>query len=236
MRITSLKNAKVKYWVDLQNKRFRDQERVFLIEGDHLINEAKKYGYITETISISDEDADFVVTKEIMQKISSQKSISENAGVVKFLPEKDIKGNIIILDGIQDPGNLGTIIRSAVAFNFETIVLGSNCVDLYNPKVVRSTEGMLFKVNVLRRNLISFIPKLKSMDYKIVGTDVIAGASINELKAGKLAIVIGSEGQGMSASIKALCDTFINIKMNKACESLNAGVCASIIMYEVNNG
>lgn len=82
------------------------------------------------------------------------------------------------MDGIQDPGNLGTIIRSCIAFNFTTIILGDNSVDLYNPKVVRATEGMIFHINVLRRNLVEFIPTLKNLGYKIVGTDVLNGVDI----------------------------------------------------------
>ena len=103
MNITSLQNEKVKYWVNLKNKKFRDQERCFLIEGDHLINEAQKLGLVKYTISIVNQAADFFVTKEIMAKISDQKSISYNAAVVNFIPEDSINGNIFILDGLQDP-------------------------------------------------------------------------------------------------------------------------------------
>ena len=149
MKITSLKNDKVKYWVNLKNKKFRDQEKVFLVEGDHLISEAKKYGEILEYISITDEQADYFVTKEIMQKISAQKSISNSVAVVKFLKQKEISSRILILDNLQDPGNLGTIIRSAVAFNFTDIILSNESVDIYNPKVIRATEGMLDRKSVV---------------------------------------------------------------------------------------
>ncbi len=233
MNITSLQNEKVKYWVNLKNKKFRDQEKRFLIEGDHLISEAKKAGLIEYTISVVDKDADYFVTEEIMQKISDQKSISYNAAVAKFISEDSINGNALILDGIQDPGNLGTIIRSAVAFNINTIILSDTSVDLYNSKVVRSTEGMLFNVNILRRNLTEFIPLLKNMGYKIIGTDVNSGVDVREIPNHDVAIVIGNEGNGMSEEVRSLCDSYINIPMNKSCESLNAGVAASIIMYEV---
>ena len=234
MNITSTQNDKVKYWNNLKNKKFRDQEKKFLIEGDHLILEAQKLGLILETISIVNPDADYFVTKEIMQKISDQSSICYNAAVCKFIPEDTINGNIIILDGIQDPGNLGTIIRSGVAFNMKNIILSNTSVDFYNPKVVRATEGMIFHTNVLRRDLLEFIPQLKLLGYKIIGTDVIKGNTIPKLN-NNLAIIIGSEGQGMSNEIRNLCDDFINIPISSECESLNAGVAASIIMYEVNH-
>ena len=236
MKITSLKNDKVKYWVNLKNKKFRDQEKVFLVEGDHLISEAKKYGEILEYISITDEQADYFVTKEIMQKISAQKSISNSVAVVKFLKQKEISSRILILDNLQDPGNLGTIIRSAVAFNFTDIILSNESVDIYNPKVIRATEGMLFKVNVLRKDIKLFISELKEKNYQIVGTDVENGKTIKDVLKENVAIIIGNEGSGVRKEILDLCDFSVNLKMNECCESLNAGVCASIIMYEVNNG
>ena len=232
--ITSLQNEHVKYWCNLKNKKFRDQEKVFLIEGDHLINEAKKYNLIVETISTNNEDADYLVTEDVMKKISNQVSYSKDAAVVKFMDEKEIKGNVLILDNLQDPGNLGTIIRSSVAFNMPNIILSDDSVDLYNDKVIRSTEGMIFKTNVIRKNLIDFINELKKQGYQIIGTDVKSGISIDEVKNKNIAIVIGNEGNGISDTIRSLCDNFVNIKMNSECESLNAGVCASIIMYEVS--
>lgn len=235
MEITSLQNDKVKYWNNLKDKKFRDQERKFIIEGDHLINEAKKVGLKFETISTINKDADYYVTLNIMKKISDQKSISDIVAIVDFLEEKPITGNILILDGLQDPGNLGTIIRSSIAFNMPNIILSDTSVDLYNPKVIRATEGMIFHTNVIRKNLISFIPKLKDMGYKVYGTDVMNGINIKEIPKNNIAIIIGSEGSGISKDIKNLCDEFININMSDKCESLNAGVAASIIMYEINN-
>ena len=236
MKITSLQNDRVKYWVSLGEKKTRDKERRFLIEGDHLINEAKKLGLIIETISVVDINADYFVTENIMKKISKQQSISYNAAVARFIPEDSITGNVLVLDGIQDPGNLGTIIRSAVAFNISTIVISDNSVDVYNPKVIRATEGMIFNINILRRNLKEFIPTLKNLGYRIVGTDVINGEDIKKFKDKEsLALVIGNEGQGIREEIKTMCDDFVYIKMNNLCESLNVGVAASILMYEVYN-
>lgn len=236
MIITSLKNEKVKYWYNLRNKKFRDQERRFLIEGDHLINEARKQNLVIETISIVDKNADYFVTKEIMEKISEQKSISYNAAVVRFIKEDSITGNVLILDGVQDPGNLGTIIRSCIAFGVSNIILSDNSVDLYNSKVIRATEGMIFNINVLRRNLIEFIPIVKNLGYKIVGTDVKNGINIKNINKENIAIAMGSEGKGLSDDVKNMCDNFVYIKMDNACESLNVGVATSILLYEVYNG
>lgn len=234
MVITSVNNEKVKYWNSLKLKKNRDRDKCFLIEGDHLIKEAKEKGLVINTISINDNNADFLVTKEIMKKISDQKSISDNAAIVKYIPEQKISGNVLILDDIQDPGNLGTLIRSSIAFGFNNIILSDESVDLYNPKVIRATEGMIFHINVLRRNLLDFLPTLKGMNYKMVGTDVASGKDIRKLKKENIALVLGNEGNGISEDVKNLCDEFVNIKMSSNCESLNVGVAASILMYEVS--
>ena len=236
MNITSLQNEHVKYWNSLKEKKVRDKERRFFIEGDHLISEARKQNLVIETISIVDKNADYFVTKEIMEKISEQKSISYNAAVVRFISEDSITGNVLILDGVQDPGNLGTIIRSCIAFGVSNIILSDNSVDLYNSKVIRATEGMIFNINVLRRNLIEFIPIVKNLGYKIIGTDVKNGINIKDINKENIAIVMGSEGQGLSDEVKNMCDNFVYIKMDNACESLNVGVATSILLYEVYNG
>ena len=236
MTISSVNNEKVKYWASLKLKKNRDKDKCFLVEGNHLIKEAKEKGLVISTISISDNNADFLVTKEIMKKISDQKSISDNAAIVRYIPEQEIKGNVLILDDIQDPGNLGTLIRSSIAFGFNNIILSDESVDLYNPKVIRATEGMIFNINAIRTNIIEYIPKLKEMGYKILVSDVVDGNDIKNESCNNIALVLGNEGKGVHSDIKNLCDEVINIKMDNACESLNVGVAGSILMYEVYNG
>ena len=236
MVITSVNNEKVKYWNSLKLKKNRDRDKCFLIEGDHLIKEAKEKGLVINTISINDNNADFLVTKEIMKKISDQKSISDNAAIVKYIPEQKISGNVLILDDIQDPGNLGTLIRSSIDFGFDNIILSDESVDLYNPKVIRATEGMIFNINVIRTNIIEYIPKLKEMGYKILVSDVVSGKDIKDEICNNIALVLGNEGKGVHKNIKELCDELVNIKMDKDCESLNVGVAGSILMHEVYNG
>ncbi len=237
MEITSLQNAKVKYWVSLHEKKVRDKEKVFLIEGDHLIKEAKKHNIVLETISINDSNADYKVTKDIMRKISSQESISSDAAVCKFLNEEGITGNILILDRIQDPGNLGTIIRSAVAFSFNSVVISNDGVDLYNPKVIRATQGMMFHINIIIRDLKEVITSLKEKEIPIYGTRVDYGSDVRTLKdkdRSKYCLIMGNEGNGVSEEILDMCDAYFYIEMNEVVESLNVGVATSIILYELN--
>ena len=231
MKIESLSNAKVKNWNKLKEKKYRDEAGLFLIEGDHLIKEALKKQMVVSTIGLN-ETYDYTVNPEILKKISSQKSGTKEIAVVKKIEEKKVEGDkILILDNIQDPGNLGTIIRSAVAFNISTIILSDDCVDLYNDKVIRSSEGMIFNINIVRKKLIEIIPKLKENGYTIYATTV-NGKGYFENDS-KIALVIGNEGNGIKEDILNLCDKNITIKMNKECESLNAGVAASILMYEL---
>lgn len=238
MEITSLSNQKVKSWEKLKVKKYRDQEKLFLIEGDHLVKEALKRNVIKEIIT-DDKDLKFdvptyYVTKEIMKLLSLQVTSSNLIAVCNILEEKECNGNILVLDNLQDPGNLGTIIRSAVAFNFDSIILSDDSVDLYNPKVIRSSEGMIFNINIIRTNLISFLNNLDK-SYVKIATNVLNGKNIRNIKFEKCAIIIGNEGNGIKKEISELCDETVFIKMNSNCESLNAGVSASILMYEVSN-
>ena len=237
MRIESLNNSKVKEWSKLKEKKYRDQLGLFLVEGDHLLNRAILKDQVVEIISI-DETLEipgipfYLVTKEIMKKLSCQVTSTKIIGVCQKNQEKEIMGLVCLLDNIQDPGNLGTIIRSAVAFNFNTIILSNDSVDLYNDKVIRASEGMIFDLNIVRRDIHKIVGELKTKGYKIYGTDVLKGIELKNMVFGdKTAIIIGNEGRGMSEELKLLCDEMIHISIN--CESLNASVAASIIFYEV---
>ena len=173
------------------------------------------------------------VTKEVLKYITDLETPTI-IGVAKKMEEKDIGDKLVILDDIQDPGNLGTIIRSSVAFNIDTIVLSNNSVDLYNDKVIRASQGMIFKINIIRKDIITFISKVKN-EYHIYGTKVNGGNSLKKIeKQKKFAIIMGNEGKGMSSELDNLCDEFIYIDMNKECESLNVGVATSIILYELD--
>lgn len=241
MLITSLNNEHIKELLKLKEKKYRDLSNTFLIEGRHLVLEAYREKKIVELILEQDElfplDTNTLyVSSSVMKKLSDLSTPSNVMAVVEKLDEKPIGEKILILDNIQDPGNLGTIIRSAVAFNFDTIVLSPKTVDLYNPKVVRSTQGMMFHTNIIIREPVKFINELKKEGYKIVGTKVTNGVDVRESKTySHFALIIGNEGKGMSEELSELCDEYLYIKMNDQCESLNAAVAASILMYEISN-
>ena len=238
MLITSVNNERVKELVRLKEKKYRDKCGLFFIEGYDIVSEAYKNGvikelYVLDGVECSMDVPVTYVSMDVMKKISDMESVSEYYAVCYKKEESDIGNRMIMLDGIQDPGNLGTIIRSAVAFNFDTVVLSKSTVDLYNPKVIRSTKGMLFNINIIVRDLESFISELD--DYVVYGTDVVNGNDVRNIDVSeKIGIVFGNEGRGISSGVRELCDKFMYIDMNNDCESLNASVAASILMYEVN--
>ncbi len=238
IEITSLTNDKVKYWSKLNKRKYREEEGLYLVEGEHLVKEALNFGIVECVMTVSEDEYDvptYHVTTEIMNKISELESAPRIMAVVKKNKIKDIEGNVLILDRIQDPGNLGTIIRSAVAFGVKNIFLGEGCVDAYNSKVVRSSEGMLFKINLLSGDVLDLIEKLKNDNYRILGTRVTGGLEVKKINLlDKWALIIGNEGQGVSEEVLNSCDDYLYIKMSANCESLNAAIAASIIMYELN--
>ena len=238
MEITSLNNEKVKAWNKLKNKKYQNEYGLFLIEGDHLLKEALKVGVVKEIISSRDYETElpfYKVTKDIMKKLSSQVSGTNVIGVCIKREETKVGKRVLILDDINDPGNMGTIIRSAVAFNIDTIIASNNSVDFYNDKVIRSSEGMFFNINLIKCDIVELINELKNKGYLIMGTNVLGGTNIENIKVeDKFALIMGNEARGVSDNIKDMCDTLVYIDMNKSCESLNVGVATSILLYELN--
>lgn len=241
MVITSLDNKKIKEVVKLQNKKYRDLTNSFIVETSHLVEEAEKAGVIKDLFLVEDEFVDskdvYFITPEIMKKISTMESPSNVLAVCEKNDSKEIIGTkILLLDGIQDPGNLGTIIRSSVAFGVDTIILSPDTVDLYNPKVVRSSEGMLFHTNIISMDLTSAIEKLKTMNIPVYGTNVVDGVNVKSIERNNnYALIVGNEGNGVKEDIQALCDKNLYIPMSTKTESLNVGVACGILLYELGN-
>ena len=236
--IDSLDNKKIKELTSLKIKKYRDQYGLFLIEGKHLVDEAKKSGLLEEVILFDDNydfDKKLIVSEKVMKKLSFQDSLPSIMGVCKIKDSKLIGSKYLLLDGIQDPGNLGTIIRSSLAFGVDTIVLSKDSVDLYNDKVIRSTQGMIFHINIIRCDLEEVINKIKG-GIKIIGTSLGDSTPLRSIdKLERYALIVGNEGNGVKKEILDLCDDIVRIEMNKDVESLNVGVATSIILYEMSD-
>ena len=242
MVISSMDNDRVKKYKKLKKRKYRDEYNLFIVEGLHSVREAFKSGIIVELILEEGTDIPFespyvYVTRDIINKISSTDTPSSIMALCKKIEKKEDIGNkVLVLDNIQDPGNLGTIIRSAKAFNIDTIILSEDTVDLYNPKVVRATQGIMFHMNIIRKDIFKEIKSLKKYGYVIYGTNVKRGTNVRKLsKVEKYVLVVGNEGNGVKEKVSKLCNKNLYIKMNDKVESLNVGVATSILLYELES-
>ena len=242
MLITSLDNDRIKGYIKLKDRKYRKKTKTFIVEGMHLVLEACKKGIVEELILEKDvvlpiDLPTVYVTNEIINKISEMECPSNVMALCRMFDNNIVGEKILMLDDIQDPGNLGTIIRSAAAFNVDTIVLSPNTVDLYNPKVIRSTQGMMFHINIVIKDLKEVIADLKQKEIPIYGTRVDYGSDVRTLKdkdRSRYCLIMGNEGNGVSEEILDMCDSYFYIEMNEVVESLNVGVATSIILYELN--
>lgn len=232
--IESRQNEKIKKLFKLKQKKHRDNSNSFLVFGDHAVNEALKTGNIIEVYTSNEFKEGILICKKLMKSLSPQKSPSDIVAVVNKEKEQVYSKKILILDGVQDPGNVGTLIRSAVGFGFTTIISSNDTADYYNEKTVSATQGNLFYANLIKRDLKEELTKLKKDGYTLIVTDVNKGKVPRKLnKKQKVALILGSEGRGVSDEIIALADQFVKIKTNNI-ESLNVSMAGSIIMYEVS--
>ena len=243
MLITSLDNDRIKNYIKLKERKHRKESKTFIIEGMHLVMEAIKKGIVIELILEKDTALPLrlpttYVTKEIIEKISSLETPSNIMALCNMLSEEeDLGSKILLLDEIQDPGNLGTIIRSSVAFNIDTLIISPDTVDIYNPKVLRATQGMLFHLNIVVRDLHDAIMEIKKREIPVYGTRLEIGEDVRkfpEKDKARYALVLGNEGSGVDENILNMCDKYLYIAMNENAESLNVAVASSIILYELN--
>ena len=204
-----------------------------MVEGKHLVEEAKKYGLLEEAFSISNLENYTQVSEAIMKKICNTNTVVSEIGLCKMIKKKELSNLVLALDKVQDPGNMGALMRSACAFGFKTIVLGEGCVDIYNDKVIRSSQGAIFKLNFINTNLVNFL-KDKENEYVIYGTNVINGIPLSSIKKEeKMIFVLGNEGNGISKEVAQIIKNNIYIPMQDT-ESLNVSVAGGIIMYHLS--
>lgn len=254
--ITSSQNPLIKDIKSLNRKRNRWKNRLFIVEGSKIIEEAIINGVriknilLSETFFESEEGRAFynnIKNRDNMVKIKDSlfNSISdtENPQGIMAICEFNIRelaetydldnSVILFLDGLQDPGNMGTIIRTADAFNIDGVILGQGSVDPYNLKVVRATMGSIFRVPLyICDNSLESLRDLKTRGFNVLATSLDGSLIYESDFRGKIITIIGNEANGVSPEILEVADKCIKIPMPGNAESLNAGVAASIIMYE----
>ncbi len=230
--ISSLTNERVKKIIKLYTPKGRKEAGLFVVEGPHLVKEAKEAGLLVEAYTTSDKYEGELVSVEVMKKICKTDTPTAQIGVCKLTDKHEISDLILVLDGIQDPGNLGTLMRSAKAFGFETIFLADKTVDIYNDKAIRSSQGAIFKLNFIYGNKIDFINQINKTHH-IFSTNVSKGYSVEAVQPfKKFVLILGNEGNGVSQEINDLELENLYIPIINT-ESLNVSVAGAILMYEL---
>lgn len=247
MVITSESNKTVKWLESLQTKKYRQEHSAFLAEGERLVKDG--LNYLAPKLIIFSESyyqnhdctfckEPFVVSDQIFRKMAETVNPQGIMAVFPIRWEKfsipDKQEGILLLNKIMDPGNMGTMIRTAEAAGFSHIVLDKGCVDIYNPKVVRSTMSSLFRVHIYQQeNLCGVIDALRPK-YQIYAAAYDESAvSVFQMQFDKKsAIIIGNEANGIEQAVLEKADQVVYIPMRGSIESLNASVSAAVLMYE----
>ncbi len=241
-------NNELKIFASLKHKKFRQEHGLFLVEGYKTIDELLKSGLELFRILGSEkalkklDNNVLKITEQVnsktLQRISNMKSASDLIAVVKLpkLEDYDCVGKTILIDDIQDPGNLGTIIRTAHWFGFNQIICSHNSVDLFNYKVIQASMGAAFKLKVSYANLEEVIPEFQKNHLRILGT-FMKGESIYNFKfTEKDAFILGNEGKGISETVEELIDqkiTIPNFSKGDLTESLNISIAGAVICSQM---
>ncbi len=252
--ITSKDNEVVKNIKKLKEKKYRDEKKEYIIEGIKLIEEAITENAKIKMIIVCEECLkNEAIEQKLLYQIAKYNCIYVNEKV--FTSITDVKNPqgmlaviemengeevinynddvIFVLDGIQDPGNLGTILRTIDSAGLSQVIVSKDTVDAYNPKVVRSTMGAIFRVKVIEsQDIIRTMKNIKKHKYEILVTSLEATDNIYDIDYTKKMIVIGNEANGVSQAVLDIADEKIKIPMLGKTESLNAAVATSIIAYE----
>lgn len=250
INITSTSNETIKYFISLNDKKTRMNAKRFIVEGYHLVNEVSKTNLLEAIISTDEKELKkinnvkrYLVNDAIINKIATTKNPQNILGIVKMLDHnitnllpiiKENKTKLVMLDDVNDPGNLGTIIRTAAGLGYDGIIMSPNTVDLYNEKVIRSTQGVMFKIPIIKANLQEVIKMLKKEKVFCIGTALTNAKDVKHItKKDKFAICLGNEAKGISKEVLDSMDENVRIAMNNDVESLNVSIAAGIIMYEM---
>jgi len=250
---------KLKELLKLKTKKGREAQRRFLIEGVRLCEEIANSNWETESVLFTSSFQNSSTGKKLLQKFERRntKIVSVKSEVIKKLSDtvtpqgiicvvkirefsldqlwSEDSNIILALDAIRDPGNVGTLIRTADAFGIGGVILSADTVELYNPKVVRSTMGSIFHLPIFDEiDLEKTIPQLKKRNFKIYGTDVKEGKDLDKLDySTRICLLIGNEAEGLNKNLFELSDEIIRIPIFGRAESLNASVAGGILLYEI---
>ncbi|MFC3211891.1 TrmH family RNA methyltransferase [Planomicrobium okeanokoites] len=249
-RIESLQNSLVKHWKKLTTTRKeRDKFSEFLVEGFHLTEESLKKKdlvkglIVREGVDIPDAwDIENVplysvtaaVAKEISETEHSQ-GIFAHCAQPEFTEEDQQSWTrLLLIDAVQDPGNIGTMIRTASAAGIDAVILGKGCADPFNPKTVRSAQGSHFQIPVVRGELEEWIPQLKNAGISVFGTALQRAIPVHEVQTKEqFALIVGNEGSGVAPELLQMTEQNLMVPLYGSAESLNVAVATGILLYSL---
>ncbi|WP_066063623.1 TrmH family RNA methyltransferase [Neobacillus soli] len=241
--IESLSNPKVKQWKKLLTKKERDKSGTFLVEGFHLVEEALKQGeqmmeiIISEKVDLPRWDTAstpvIIVTEEISNSLSDTEAPQ---GIYAVCRQANMEAQqaktFLFVDAVQDPGNLGTMIRTADAAGIDAVVVGHGSVDIFNSKVLRSAQGSHFHLPIIRGDLHQWVDKLQGENIPVYGTALEGASEYTEISRGdSFALIVGNEGNGVGKDILASTTANLYIPIYGKSESLNVAVATGILLY-----
>ncbi len=243
--ITSLKNPKVTIWKSLKDRKGRRETGCFLAEGRKMTEEALASAFPVEAILVDDARMEefalpenlpvYAMPGHVLAAVCDTKTPQGIAAVVRMADVPARGSRFAAMDGVQDPGNVGTIIRTADAAGFDGILLSNQCADVFSPKVLRATMGSIFRMGIrVTDDLPALLKKMAGEGFAVLssqldGTPFYQRESVGE----KFVLVIGSEGNGVTDEVKAVATHKVKLPMRGGAESLNAAVAAGIMMYEL---
>ena len=244
-RLTSLKNPQVQLWRSLKDRKARREHGLFLVEGRKSVEEALSSGFPAEALLLREDTAEqgalpenvkkYLLPEHVMAAVCDTRTPQGIAAVMRHR-EIPVEGRrLVALDGVQDPGNVGTIIRTADAAGLDGVLLSPDCADPYSPKVLRATMGSVFHIPVaVVEDLPGALTELKAKGLPVISSQ-LDGTPFSGWKAGEegFVLVIGSEGNGVSPAVRALATVRLRLPMRGRAESLNAAVAAGIMMYQL---
>lgn len=246
--ISSRNNTKIVNAAKLHNKKYRKATSLFCFEGYKVFCEALASGIplkeifvredvLTKYYELENLDCVYAVTDSVYEKLSSDQS-PDGIFCVAHIPEQSqiTDGSKMLISSVRDPGNIGTIIRTALAFGIDELILSDDCADIYSPKVVRSAMGALFKQTItVSSDIIGEIDALRKNGYRVYATALSKrSVLLSEIEIGqKTCFVIGNEGHGLDSDVIDACNGQIIIPISESSESLNAAIAASVLMWEM---
>lgn len=241
--ITSLKNPKVAAWKALKDRKGRRESGCFLVEGRKMVEEALKSAFDVAAVLVQ-EGVSFPggltmpvyeLSEHVLAAVCDTKTPQGIAAVVRMKEQSALGRHIVVLDGVQDPGNVGTIIRTADAAGLDGVLLSNQCADVFSPKVLRATMGSIFRMNLRTTDdLPGELMKLREKGYSILSSQLDGTPFYEREKVSEqFALVIGNEGNGVSEQVQQTATHRVRLPMRGGAESLNAAIAAAIMMYEL---